>query len=73
MQEYDWHPHYLAAVYEPDQEVFREKLDHAEIVLLKRSGEILPDKNPEEFEALTRTIQTIRIIRSARLHGSLHS
>ena len=67
MNEYDWHPHYLAAVYESDQEVFREKLDHAEIVLLKRSGEILPDKNPEEFEVLTRTIEAMKIMRAERL------
>ena len=73
MKEYDWHPHYLAAVYESDQEVFREKLGHAEIVLLKRSEEIFPDKNPEEFEALTRTIEAMKIMRAERLPATLHS
>ena len=72
MNEYDWHPHYLAAVYESDQEMFREKLDHAEIILLKRSGEILPERNPDEYEALTRTIEAMKVMRAERLPATLH-
>lgn len=72
--EYSWHPHYLAAVYESDQEMFREKLDHAEIVALKRSEEITPDRDREEHEALTRTIRALKILRAERLPfaGSTH-
>ena len=73
MQEYDWHPHYLAAVYESDQEMFRQKLDYAEIVVLKRSGEIVPEKHSEEYEALTRTIEAMKIMRAERLPAFLHS
>jgi len=72
MKEYDWHPHYLAAVYESDQKMFREKMNHAEIVLLKRSGEIVPERNPEEYEALTRTIEAMKIMRAERLLAPLH-
>ncbi|HMI50626.1 MAG TPA: hypothetical protein VK525_03880 [Candidatus Saccharimonadales bacterium] len=71
MNEYDWHPHYLAAVYEFDQKMFREKLDHAEIVLLKRSEEILPERNPDEYEALTRTMEAMKIMRAERLPATL--
>jgi len=71
MNEYDWHPHYLAAIYESDQKMFREKLDHAEIVLLKRSEEILPERNPDEYEALTRTMEAMKVMRAERLPATL--
>ena len=71
MNEYDWHPHYLAAVYESDQKIFREKLDHAEVILLMRSEEILPERNPEENEALARTIEAMKVIRAESLPAAL--
>lgn len=67
MREYDWHLHYLEAVLETDQNAFQHKIQKAENVIHARYIQLPSDTESEEYQALQRTMEAVKVLKGERL------